>query len=396
MQNKESLSLLRPFRIAGREMPNRLVAQAMETNAAAGGGGVSQAVLARYRNLGCGGWGLVFVEAVSVTDAALARQHGLVLNRRNLDGFKRLINAFKEGDPHSLILMQLTHAGRLAGAFSHRVKAYADNEAEVPEATTDELYAIRDAFFEAVALAHAAGADGVDIKACHGYLGGELLRPQNRRGDEFGGTPQNRARLVADIISQAVREYPNMIVGSRVSLYEGIPGGCGTSGLDEVIEDLDDTLSVIGHLIGAGAHYINVSAGIPAVTPHLTRPANGCIFNLYHHFRYARAVKQRFPAVTVIGSAYTAAREHALAHAEANITSGAVDLVGFGRQSLTDPILPRNLADHPDTIMWCTLCGGCSRLLREQQQVLCVAGVHAQAGKTSGAERRGVCSRPTR
>jgi 2,4-dienoyl-CoA reductase-like NADH-dependent reductase (Old Yellow Enzyme family) len=358
-----------PYQFASHAAPNRLVAQAMESN---GGekGAVTPEVIQRYKRLAEGGWGMVFVEATSITEGQLARVRGLVITEKTLDGFGRLVESFREANGRSLLLFQLTHAGRLSR--ERPVKAYEDDAADIPVLTEEDLDEAVDNCIGAARLAHEAGADGVDIKACHGYLGGELLRPKNLRTDRYGGSAENRARYVAAVIGAVKESLPGFLVGSRVSLYEGIRGGCGTAGPDEVIEDLAaDILEVVSVIAGAGADFINVSAGIPALTPTLTRPTVAGDVNLYHHFRYARAVKERLGRVAVIGSAYSTAGEAAAGFAEENVRRGFADFAGFGRQTLADPLLPTKLFSDPGTIRYCVRCGGCSRLLKEQRPVSC-------------------------
>ena len=363
--------LWEPVPLGKRRAPNRLAAQAMETNAAAPGGGVSPFVEERYRLLARGGWGLVFVEAISISGAHLARKNGLVLSRETLPGFRRLVDAFREENPDALVIFQLSHPGRLSGPFSRPVGAYDDGNG-LPVLSEGELDAVAVQFLEAVHLSREAGADGVDIKACHGYLGSEIMRPGNRRPDRYGGSAENRVRLIASVVAETVRAYPSFITGSRVSFYEGVLGGCGTAGPGEVMEDPADMLEMLGHIVDAGAHFINVSAGVPAVTPLLTRPQSNNSFDMFHHFRYARLVKERFPGVTVIGSAYSVGREKAVHYAARNIERGYADMAGFGRQSLADPRFPSLLIEAPGEIRYCSLCGGCSRLLRGQERVKCV------------------------
>ena len=314
---------------------------------------------------------MVFVEAVSITDHHMARNRGLVITRDRLDGFKRLVESFKKIDDRALLLFQVTHSGRLSGDFSIPVKAYEDDAGDIPTLSEAELDEAVDQCTTAALLAREAGADGVDVKACHGYLGGELLRPRNRRADRYGASAHNRARYVATVIDRIKRDYPDFLVGSRISLYEGIRGGCGTAGPEEVIEELTDIFAVLSVIVDAGADFINVSAGIPALTPGLTRPSVPGDVNLYHHFRYARAVKERFGQVAVIGSAYSTARHAGARYAQENIGKGYADFAGFGRQSLADPLLPKKIFSDSDEIDYCTLCGGCSRLLKGQQAVYC-------------------------
>jgi 2,4-dienoyl-CoA reductase-like NADH-dependent reductase (Old Yellow Enzyme family) len=374
---KDTLTMPCPLGI--RTAPNRLVAQAMETNCAEDGG-ITPGIINRYERLAAGGWGVVFVEAMSITDRHLARKRGLIITRDRLDGFKRLAESFRKANDRSLLLFQLSHSGRLSGPFSRIVKAYEDDLADAPVLSEAEIDEAVDSCIAAAGLAREAGADGVDIKACHGYLGGELLRPGNTRRDRYGTTPENRARYVAATIREIKREHPGFLAGSRVSLFEGIRGGCGTAGPSEVIEDLSDMLEVVSSIVDAGADFINVSAGIPALTPGLTRPMTAGDVNLYHHFRYAKAVKDRCGRVAVIGSAYSTGREQAPGYAGENIEKGYTDFAGFGRQNLADPLFAAKLLSGSDTIDYCTLCGGCSRLLKKQEEVFCT---------TYGPKRRG-------
>ncbi len=361
--------LFEPFAVKSKRAPNRLWAQSMEINSAGPGGGVSPRVIDRYAALARGGWGVVSVEAISVTPDSLARTRGLVINRENLDGFKRLVEASR-AQGASLMIFQLSHAGRQAGAFSRRVKAWGADDG-IPVLSTGDLRRIEDEFIESARLAFEAGADGVDIKACHGYLLGELLRPSNVRDDEYGGSPENRARLVTNVIAAISRELPALVTGSRISLYEGIRGGCGTAGADDVVEDLDDILALAGLIARAGASFINVSAGIPALTPHITRPVKADSFFQFYHYRYAKLVKRALPGCAVAGSAYSAGEERSLEWADENLRRGYADFAGFGRQTLADPMFPVKAQDGPGSIRRCTLCGGCSRLLKDQMEVRC-------------------------
>lgn len=368
---KESLdSLFSAGTLAGYPIPNRLTAQAMEINASDENGAVSPDIISRYENLARGGWGIVFVEAISVAPDSLARKRGLVLTEKNLDSFKKLVDSFKKIDDRALFILQLTHAGRYSGDFSRPVKAI-DDENSAVLLSDDELKKIRDDFIHCLSLASKAGADGVDIKACHGYLGGELLRPSNTRKGDWGGSPENRARLLTNVLSAARTLHPRMVRGSRISFYEAIRGGCGTAGADEIIEDMDDMLGILELIVDAGAQYLNISAGIPTLTPQLTRPGKSSFINVLQHFRYCREIKKRFAGLPVIGSAYSAAGSQALTLADENISRGYVDFAGFGRQNLADPLYPLHIRNDENRLRECTLCGGCSMLLKKQGKVYC-------------------------
>ncbi len=362
-------SLTRQYVLGGRRIANRFVAQAMEMNCADPGGAISEQNIERYRKLARGRWGMVFVEAIAVAEEGVARPRGLLINHRNLDGLKKLVDAFKS-TADSLLLFQITHAGRETADPSRRVTVY-DDATGIRHLDRDELERIRDQFVEAIALCREAGADGVDIKSCHGYLLCETLRPLNRRSDSFGGALENRARLLTSILAAARERFPELIAGTRLSLYEGIRGGCGTASPEEVLEDLHDILAAIDLIVSAGARFLNISAGVPTQTPHLTRPERPSRINMLHHFRYAKIVKDHHPDVAVIGSSYSTGGEESPFWAAENIEKGYTDFAGFGRQSLADPHFPMKLMNNR-SVNYCTTCGGCSRLLRNQKEVHCV------------------------
>jgi 2,4-dienoyl-CoA reductase-like NADH-dependent reductase (Old Yellow Enzyme family) len=360
-------------KIGAKTAPNRLVSQAMESNDGEDGGGVSGRAYNRYMNLARGGWGITVVEAISVTPESLARKNGLVMSRKNLDGYKRLADGYKAIYPEGVLLFQITHSGRHSGSFSKNVCLYSDGTDGAHLLSTGEIEDLRRSFVESALLAEEAGADGIDFKLCHGYFGAEMLRPANIRNDRWGGGFENRTRFIRETVGEirARQRSKGFILGSRISLYEAIRGGCGTAGHDEVIEDLAEMKRVVLLLKEIGMDYINVSAGIPSLTPDVTRPTGPSRFFSLHHFRYARLVKELVPEIPVIGSAYTIFKEDAAARGEENLAKGYADFIGFGRQSFADPLYPKKLASGEKT-NYCTACSGCTRLMVAQLNDGCI------------------------
>jgi 2,4-dienoyl-CoA reductase-like NADH-dependent reductase (Old Yellow Enzyme family) len=167
-------------------------------------------------------------------------------------------------------------------------------------------------------------------------------------------------------------------------VYEGIPGGFGTPGPEEVVEDLFEPLRFARMIEELGMDYVNVSAGIPAVTPEIVRPTKNYPEGIYRHFGWAKAVK-KLVRIPVIGSGYSYLRngkndlkepdpskKSFLYYAEKNLRENNVDLVGIGRQSLADPLFAKKiLSGDLDKVNFCTACGGCSILLTSQKEVGC-------------------------
>jgi 2,4-dienoyl-CoA reductase-like NADH-dependent reductase (Old Yellow Enzyme family) len=345
----------------------------MEGNDGENGGKVSKRTLGRYRRLAEGRWGVTVVEAISVTPESLARKNGLILSRDNLEGFKRLVGEYKSIYPEGLLLFQITHSGRHSGPFSKRTCLYPKGAEDAHLLDTDEVAAIQSAFIDAALLAEEAGADGIDFKLCHGYFGAEMLRPANLRKDRWGGSFENRTRFIREAVSaiRSQQKSKDFILGSRLSLYEAIRGGCGTVGPDELIEDLSEMRRIVGLMREGGMDYVNVSAGIPSLTAEVTRPTNPSRYLYLHHFRYTRLAKEWEPDLPVIGSAYSILKEEALRQGEENIARGYTDFIGFGRQSFADPHLPKKVAAG-EKVNYCTACSGCSKLMVAQVHDGCI------------------------
>ena len=371
-----SMKIFEPLQIKNKTIPNRLLAQAMEGNDCENAGQPSQRTINRYEKLAEGKWGTVFIEAVSVTESSIARINGMIINKKNLDSIKRLIDAFKNRSKESIILMQLTHSGKYSGVFSEKVSLTLQDKNGARYISCDEIAQIRDQFINAGQLGEQAGADGIDIKMCHGYFGCEMLRPSNTREDKWGTSFENRTRFLREV-TQGIKSSvnSNFIIGSRLSLFEGIKGGCGTAGPEEIVEDFYEMFDVIRLMNTLDMDYVNVSAGIPAVTGTITRPVEPSKYLALHHLRYAKTVKDLVKnenlKLKVIGSAYSTYKDEAINVANDMLCRDYVDLCGFGRQTFADPLTPKKLK-NAEEICWCVLCSGCTKLMLNQINDGCI------------------------
>lgn len=376
-----------PIRIKNKVAPNRIVNQPIECNDGDSRGNPTELTFQRYRKLAEGGAGIIIVESLTISYESRARKNQLKIAEDTASGFENLVRAIREINDRSLILFQINHSGRLSqAAFSKVVSVYPPGDPNIHQLTEDEIDEISEGFVKAAIIAKQVGADGIDFKHCHGYLCGEMLRPANARQDPYGGSFDNRTRFFRETtrrIQKAVGDE-SFLIGTRFSVYEGIPGGFGTAGPHEVIEDLTEPIAFAKMVEEMGMHYINVSAGIPPVTPEIVRPTKDYPEGVYRHFGWAKAVKNAVK-IPVIGSGYSYLRDGKndlrepdpskktiIYWAEKNLKDGHVDLVGIGRQSLADPQFAKKLlAGEIDSINFCRACGGCSVLLRSQKEVGC-------------------------
>jgi 2,4-dienoyl-CoA reductase-like NADH-dependent reductase (Old Yellow Enzyme family) len=281
----------------------------------------------------------------------------------------------------------VNHSGNVSnGSFSEVVTYTPKADLSATLLSDGDMEEIKQWFVNAAVIAHQAGADGIDFKHCHGYLGGQLLRPANTRQGRFGGSFENRTRFfreTAEKMKAAVNDDA-FIFGVRFSFYEGIPGGFGTAGPEAVAEDSAEPLAFVKMIEEAGFHFISVSGGIPVLTPEITRPTKNYPLGVYRHFSWAEAVK-RAVKMPLIGSGYSylrngknrlpgndPERKSLLYWAGKNIENGLVDFVGIGRQSLADPFTAKKIVSgQVDSIRYCTACSGCSKLLASQARVGC-------------------------
>ncbi len=376
-----------PIQMGKRNALNRIVNQPMECNDADEKGNPTELTFERYRRLAEGGAGVIVMEALTISQESRARKNQLGIYPETAGALEKMIGEMKKINPEPLLLMQITHSGGQSGAgFSRLVSAYPMEDARAHVLSEMEIEAIEDGFAQAAAIAEQVGADGIDFKQCHGYFCTEILRPANTRPDRFGGSFENRTRFLRETAEKIKNRIKNdsFILGARFSIYEGIPGGFGTSGPGEVIEDLTEPLELARLMETLGFHYLNVTAGIPAITPEIVRPTKSYAEGVYRHFGWAKAVKQAV-RIPVIGSGYSylrdgkndlkepdPAKKNFLYWAEKNLEGGNCDLVGIGRQSLADPLFAQKVLEgRRSEIQYCVACGGCSVLLRSQVQTGC-------------------------
>jgi 2,4-dienoyl-CoA reductase-like NADH-dependent reductase (Old Yellow Enzyme family) len=151
-----------------------------------------------------GGFGLTMTCASHVQ----ARGQGFpgqlgVYSERHVEGLTRLAAAIKARD--SVAMMQLHHAGMRAPAGligETPVCPSDDAETGARALALDEVKELVDDFVTAAVRAERAGFDGVEIHGAHGYVISQFLSPDiNQRADQYGGSPENRARLLSEIVS---------------------------------------------------------------------------------------------------------------------------------------------------------------------------------------------------
>jgi len=352
----------------------------------------------RWERFGGSGAKLIWGgEAVAVRHDGRANPNQLVMNQHSQADLGRLretlVAAHKRAvgsDADLLIGLQLTHSGRYSRPNAHDrpepkilyhhpiLDRRLNIPADYPVLTDQELREIIDDFHEAAIVAAQAGFDFVDIKHCHGYLGHELLSAHTRDG-EFGGSFENRTRFLREVVTAIHAASPNLSIGVRLSAFDTIPfrkdssaeqcgvpeatgglipfhWGFGVNAENPLEPDLSEPIKFLSLLRELGVRLVNISAGSPYYNPHIQRPASyppsdgysapeDPLAGVARQMNVTRELKQQFPELVVVGSAYSYLQEFLPYVAQAAIRDGWTDCVGLGRMLLAYPSLLLDVID---------------------------------------------------
>jgi 2,4-dienoyl-CoA reductase-like NADH-dependent reductase (Old Yellow Enzyme family) len=236
---------------SGARLRNRIAKAAMEENLAGSSQLPDERLISLYRRWGSGGAGLLITGNVMVHAEALTGPGGVVLDDRStLEPFARWAEAGKaEG---AEMWMQISHPGRQVQAQMPGV-VWGPSAVAVelgrhskrfgkPVAMTDgQIRATVDRFATTARQAEQAGFDGVEVHAAHGYLLSQFLSPLvNKRSDEWGGSLENRARMLLDVVRRIrMVVSPSFAVAVKLNSADFQRGGFDAEDAAEVIPMLD-------------------------------------------------------------------------------------------------------------------------------------------------------------
>jgi 2,4-dienoyl-CoA reductase-like NADH-dependent reductase (Old Yellow Enzyme family) len=381
--------LLQPIMIGNRKCENRFFAQSMECVDSDLEGNPTDLTYKRYENLFRGNFGLVDLEAITVTNESRARKTQLEIMPRNEKALAKFIKRLREVNPNVLIVFQLTHSGEISEPeFSRRVTVKQMPGLEGDLLTEEEVDHIMDQFELAAKITRNVGADGVDMKLCHGYLGSQILRPYNDRKWKYGGSWENRSGFAFNLlerIQRATRDK-DFLIGSKLSVWEGFPGGCGSAGPDSPLMDLTESIDLVKGLEARGAQYFIESLGNVHSSMAYMEAVGDEPYLSYLHFYFANLIKKNLRKETVvIGSHFSSFRgkknkllsvdpekSSMFAMGSRCIEDGMMDMIGLGRQSFADPLTPLKLHEgREDEIKYCTQCMNCEELMIRQKPTGC-------------------------
>lgn len=345
-------SLFSPFCIGkGRLLvQNRIVMAPMLVGYGNTDGTVSDELIEYYAARARGGAGMIIVEAACV-DSPEGRE---TFSQLNIDhpcyvaGLERLAQSINAFGCRSII--QLFHAGRQTFSAITGSQPVAPSSIACPmikemprQLTIEEIKTIENKFITAAHYAHMAGFDGVEIHAAHGYLINQFLSAHsNKRDDEYGGSLDNRMKILLNIVKGIRKLIPEMVISVRLNIDDFVTGGLSFGETYKISLELEHT----------GADLIHCSCGTYESGLNSIEPAS---YEEGWRVYLAREVKNWVHIPIITGGVIKSPEL-----ADKIIREKQADFVFMGRSLLADSEWP-DKARHgrEEDIRPCIMCNHC-------------------------------------
>ncbi|MDE0236338.1 MAG: NADH:flavin oxidoreductase [bacterium] len=361
-------AVLRPGEIAGVETRNRIIRSSTSETMADDRGIITQQYHDFHTRLARNGVGLIFTGHCSVHPRGNYIRGMTALDRDEVIGpMKKLTDAIHaEGGK---IFAQLNHAG--SQSRDESVEPLAPSVVENPQfhrlplaaASTDEIWEAIEGFGNAARRVREAGFDGVHVHAGHGYLLSEFLSPAtNRREDEWGGTLENRQRLLLETY-RAMRaavgdDYP---ITNKIGLWDYVPDGL-------TVEEGRATVTMMDN---AGVDAIEISAGLmspkaESAARYVGVTRRRALQDKLLHRVLAAPVKEAYyleetrrHRATARGKTILVGGVRTIELMNEVIEDGSADFVSLARPFIREPDLVRQIEGGRTGMVDCVSCNIC-------------------------------------
>ena len=344
--------LFTPVTIGHLTLKNRFIRSATWDGMGFNDGTFSPAQVELYKNLSAGGAGLLTTGYISVTPQGRRNlEQNLLCEHQHVQSLKKIVEVVKREEV--AFFAQLVHCGGYAQTEVTKLPIVAPTASrepifeETPQALTSiEIKELVTKFAEAAARAREAGCDGVQIHAAHGYLISQFLSPcTNKRDDDYGGNPENRARFLTETYEK-IREY----VGNDFTITIKINGS-------DYFQDgfeCEDSIKVSQQLAELGLDGVEVSGGNPVSIP-LT-PIPKAIKAGDNEVPFKDEILAFAESLTIPVAAVAGIRS--LETVEELISKG-VSLISLSRPLICEPDLINQWQNGREEPSRCTSCNRC-------------------------------------
>lgn len=323
--------LFTPYQLGDIELRNRIVMAPMCLYSTDDSGTLSDFQKNHYETRAIGGVGLILLEATAVERQGRITDQDLgIWSDTHVTDLKELVDRIHRKG--AKIGVQLAHAGRkctvlrqeqIVGPSAINFDSKDPDYGTPKEMDQEDIKRVINAFVEGAKRAQEAGFDMIEIHGAHGYLLHSFLSPvTNRRTDEYGGSIENRARLLREILIEVKQVWPKeKPIGIRVSAEDYDPNGNGPEAVADLLNEIKDLKP----------HLINVSSGGLLPKPVTAYPG--------YQTRFAEIIKAKTGLPVMTGGKITEGEM-----ADEIIRNQRAELVFLGRELLRNPYWPLQTA----------------------------------------------------
>lgn len=376
MASKKYPHLFLPITIRNVEIRNRIVMLPHEPAFGGEDHMPTRKQVFYYRERAMGGVGLVVVPSMGVHPSGSYANMVHAFDKRSIPGLTAITDAVHEFGAR--VFGQLTHYGNQSRSIETHRPLWAPSAqpdmtiGEIPwTMTVSQIHEIVAGFGVSAANLIEAGFDGVEIKVAHDGVLRQFLSPHsNHRNDEYGGSAENRARIVLEVL-QAIREaIGDRPLGIRLDINEYLPDGLG---VDDAIE--------FARMFTGIADYISSDSGTWE-SIWMTIPPSP----IEHGFLLPDVARLKSAiSVLVIGHGRIVRPEEA----EAALADGSCDMIGMTRQLIADPFWAEKAQNgEEEGIMTCIGCNFCLSRLLADKPIMCVVNPAAGFEEIYGHEKQ--------
>ncbi len=389
-----------PANIAGITLQNRLIRSATHESMADEAGAPTEGLEKLYVRLAKGSAGAIITGYAGVQkDGKSSLLNMLMIDRDELiPSYRKLTNKVHEyGVP---IILQIAHCGRqtrsaltgLPTVAPSPLKDFIFNEGTPHELEEHEIETIIDNFVAAAERAKKAGFDGVQLHLAHGYLLAQFLSGYtNRRKDRWGGSTENRFRIVSEILDRIRKQLDNYPVFAKINTYDSRPGGMRLEEAVKISRLLEsskcDAIEVSSGVVEEGLSIMRGAdppvkallkssfrfSAMPAMLKTLAAPFISFAMRSPKPYRgynleAANTIKQAIsiPVITVGGL-------HELPDITSALESGKTDYISMSRPFIIEPDVVRKFREGKQQASRCIMCNYCA-LMIEVDRVKCYYG----------------------
>ncbi|NHJ86846.1 MAG: NADH:flavin oxidoreductase [Asgard group archaeon] len=349
------VKLFDSFVLKNLKIKNRLMRSATTSYWSDSEGIITEPILEYYQKLVMGGYGFIIKGHSYVLESGKAHvgQSGLT-SEKHISQMKKITNLSHKNEIP--IIAQLNHAGY--SSIIERITAsnYTTKNWSAREATLNEIQLIVEAFANAAEIAIQAGFDGVQIHGAHGYLISQFLSDNvNKRTDKYGGSLENRARLLFEIFDAIKNRIGNApILAIKMNCDDFAPEGGIT---------IKESIQIAHWLDEKGIDLIEISGGGPKQDSDIRKlrgkPSKEKQYfeaNFAGHAEKIRSTIPSVPLALVDGFRSRVAMDAALA-------DNLIDFISLSKPTIIEPDFPNRLKAG----QMMSSCINCRKCLSEER-----------------------------